>query len=103
MKLGTELSKTRTEGAWRPVLLATLIAGCVSTGTIWFAQLNWFLFRYVAQAQFDDFFAAWSSGVQWIGLPIGLVWRPWGRSPSCGGGHRGRADNSCGLRLERNC
>jgi len=77
---------TSARALWRPLLIVNLAAACYSLGTVWLAQLNWQLWRYVGPAEFDAYHLAWWHGIWWaifpaagvafLGVCAQLRWRP---------------------------
>jgi hypothetical protein len=69
------------------VLMATVAACWFSAGSIWLAQHNWVLFRYVGPSEFGEFHTRWLRGLFWAGLPMSLLalvgnaGQLWWRSP----------------------
>lgn len=71
---------------WPWLLIANLAAAFYSVGTVWLAQLNWQLWRYVGQPDFGAYHVGWWHGIWWAIFPVAgvaflgvcaqLRWRP---------------------------
>ncbi len=81
--MSSNLSKGQT---WRWLLLANVAAAFYSVGTVWLAQLNWQLWQYAGQVEFDAYHRAWWHGIWWAIFPVAGIaflgtcaqvrWRP---------------------------
>jgi len=71
---------------WKLLVVANLAASFSNVGAAWLAQLNWELWRYVGNEQFEAYHLAWWHGIWWaifpvaglsiIGVCLQLKWRP---------------------------
>lgn len=54
-------------------MVVTAAACWFSAGSIWLAQHNWELFRYVGPSEFGEFHTRWLRGLFWAGLPMSFL------------------------------
>lgn len=55
------------------ILLITLLTSLYGVGSVWVAQLDWSLWRYVGPADFDAYHVAWWHGIWWAIFPAAGV------------------------------
>lgn len=65
--------KTENSLKWQLLLLINLAASSCNVGAALLSQLNWDLWRYVGNKEFNDYHYGWWHGIWWAAFPVAGV------------------------------